>query len=190
MKKQIAVLTLLLSSALCYGQDAVLSTNQLIEWNEFYHLEWRDFAGKPTENSAGDAASSVQIKAKPFVVKKKIEYDIAAYFNREKSWARDSSPELLAHERLHFDLAELYARKIRQKVKELSEEGVSDVKVYNLEIQKILEESNAADMQYDMETLHGALDKKQALWASNIKEELSALSRYKKFRRVIKSASE
>lgn len=157
----------------------------LISWNEFYRLQWHDFMGQPDEHRMGDAGAAVQIKAKPFLVRKKIKYDVTAFFNRGKSWARDQSPSLLAHEQLHFDIAELYARKIRKKIKELNDRGVNDIKTYNSAIQELLLESNDADERYDLETLHGALSKKQAAWAKQVKAELLQLQRFKKPKRII-----
>ena len=164
--------------------DADPAIDQL-SWNEFYKLQWDDFQGEPDKNSLGDAGAAVKITAKPFLVKNRIKYDVVASFNRKKSWARDKSASLLAHEQLHFDIAELYARKIRMKIRELSDRGVNDIKIYNAAIQELLLESNEADEQYDLETLHGAMSKKQAAWTAKVKDELAALQRYRKAKRVI-----
>lgn len=178
-------LTAIVPSSIVWSQsDADAATNQL-SWNEFYKLQWDDFEAEPDKTSLGDAATSVSIRAKPFLVKKQVKYDVVAIFNRNKSWARDRSAELLAHEQLHFDIAELYARKIRKRIRELDHQGVNNIKTYNAAIQELLEESNAVDQQYDIETLHGALTKKQAAWVTRVKEELASLHRYKKAKRVI-----
>ncbi len=183
--KKITVIILMFSFLKTFSQDALIESTT-VEWNEFYKLRWTDFNGSPAETAAGDAGTVVQIKAKPFIVNGKVDYDIRAFFDRQKSWKRDESRELLAHEQLHFDLAELYARKIRQKISELRRAGVDDVKMFNREIEKILTESNEVDMQYDLETLHGALDKNQAEWAASIKADLASLQAFKKTKRVIR----
>jgi hypothetical protein len=177
---------LLLPAVYASSQDHVEPAQRDLVWNEFYKLQWDDFQGKPDANSLGDAGAAVQIKAKPFMINDDIEYDVAAIFSRSKSWMRDMSPELLAHEQLHFDIAELYARKIRQKVKELHDRKVNNIKVYNKAIQELLLESNLIDEQYDTETLHGALSKRQDAWSKKVKNELAGLKEYKKVRRVIR----
>lgn len=156
-----------------------------IEWNEFYKLTWEDFQGSPGADAAGDAGTAVHIQAKPYYVKDQVMYDVHAYFNRKKSWSRERSEQLLAHEQLHFDIAELYARKIRKKVNDLREKGINDVKIYNAAIHQILEESNDADQRYDLETLHGALLKRQSSWQKEVQTDLQAMKDYKKPRRVI-----
>ena len=156
-----------------------------LSWNEFYKVQWEDFQGHPDKDSPGDAGAAVQIKAKPFLVDKEIHYDVVAIFNRAKSWSRDESASLLDHERLHFDIAEVYARKIRKKITELKGRGVNNIKTYNSAIHELLLESNHADQQYDLETLHGALSRKQREWSEKVREQLADLSRYKKARRFI-----
>lgn len=186
MKRSISILAFFLPSAISIcAQTPVDNRKEFIEWNEFYKLQWDDFQGKPDAESAGDAGTAVQIKAKPYQVKKEVKYDVYAFFNKKKSWYRATSAELLAHESLHFDIAELYARKIRKKVSELDARNVKEVKVYNAAINELLQESNAADMQYDLETLHGALPKQQLEWKQKIKKELTSLKAYKKRRQII-----
>lgn len=175
------ILTMLLVVCMlsAYGQK------NKIEWNEFYKLTWYDFQGKAAEGSRGDAGAVVQIKAKPYYVGKEIHYDVYAYFNRRKSWKKDISDQLLAHEQLHFDIAELYARKIRRQIEILKRQGANDSKSINKEIKKLLNESNSYDELYDLETLHGSLQKKQASWSRKISEELEELEDYKKERKII-----
>lgn len=170
----------------CLAQSSPeVSERELLPWNEFYKLQWYDFQGKPGEEARGDAGTAVQIKAKPYLVKKEVRYEVDAFFNRKKSWARDQSPSLLAHEQLHFDIAELYARKIRKKIKELQRNNVNDIKTFNAAIEELLAESNRIDIQYDAETLHGGLSRKQAEWTARIRQELDELRSYKKTKRVI-----
>jgi len=160
-------------------------SRSMLEWNEFYRLSWSDFEGAPVEGTFGDAGTAVHIKAKPYYSGDALKYDVYAYFNRAKSWARDTSASLLAHEQLHFHIAELYARKIRKKIAALSAAGNNDIEVYNSAIRKILQESNEVDEQYDLETLHGALPKKQAAWEKKVHEELLLLKDYRKKKTVI-----
>ena len=185
MKVLFSTFILLLLFSLRLFPQAAADENVLLEWNEFYDLTWDDFRGNPGEGAIGDAGTAVKITAKPYYVKKQVQYDVTAYFDRGKSWSRGKSDALLKHEQLHFDIAELYARKIRKKIIELSLRGEDDLSVFNSAIRRILEESNEADQRYDLETLHGALQKKQALWEKQVKEQLQGLKDYKKQKRVI-----
>ncbi len=180
--KYFACLILALVSLTATAQTTV---DHKLEWNEYYKLTWDDFQGIPSAESYGDAATSVQIKAKPFYIKDEIHYDVYAYFNREKSWKRSQTPDLLLHEQLHFDIAELYARKIRQEIDRLKRMNVNDVDKINAAVRALLEESNRIDVQYDAETLHGSISKKQKYWSDRVRSDLAALDAFKKTRRVI-----
>jgi hypothetical protein len=184
MKASVLVLIVGIYSA---AVAQTIKSDNILEWNEFYELQWSDFQGPRGESAIGDAGTAVKIKAVPFYVGKKIDYDVLAYFDRQKSWSTDRSNELLAHEQLHFDIAELYARKIRKKIRQLQSSGVNELEVFNRHIRELLEESNDEDIRYDAETLHGSIVKKQALWAKQVKEALDDLSDYKKGKRIIQS---
>jgi hypothetical protein len=186
MKKSILTLVaIILSAAFLYAQDLINESKGQIEWNEYYDLTWEDFQGSPTVESIGDAGTVVLIKARPFFIKDQIQYEVEALFSREKSWSRGKSDALLKHEQLHFDIAELYARKIRRMIIEMRERGVKDIREYNAAIRELLEKSNEADQRYDLETLHGALLKKQAIWEKKVQEQLMGLKDYKKRKRII-----
>jgi hypothetical protein len=185
MKGFAALVPILLASVVLSAQSVHDVGHALLPWNPFYDVQWYDFKGNPPEESRGDAGTAVQIKAKPFKVGRDIQYDVTAVFDRQKSWARDTSAALLRHERLHFDIAEVYARKIRQKVSQLRSKSVRDIKIYNGAIEALLKESNETDRRYDIETLHGALSKKQEIWSRQVRAELDNLDRYKKSKRII-----
>ena len=183
--KTISISLLIFLPMTLLSQDNVDAALRELTWNEYYKLQWDDFQGEPDPGSHGDAATSVQIKAKPFLVRKKIHYDVTAIFNRAKSWYRDQSASMLPHEQLHFDIAELYARKIRRKIDEMRRQGINNIKTYNAAIHELLLESNEVDQQYDIETLHGGMSRKQEAWSQRIKEELASLKEYRKTKRVI-----
>jgi hypothetical protein len=183
MKTSIAALLFL--SVFCFAFTTDPESRDVLEWNEYRPLTWDDFLGKRAEDAAGDAGTVVQIKAKPYMVKDQVRYEVAAIFVKNKSWTDAQTKELLAHEQLHFDIAEVYARKIRQLVAEFSDAGEEDVKDYNRAIQKILHESNEVDIQYDLETLHGAMVNKQAEWTKTIRNELKSLAQFKKHKQVV-----
>jgi hypothetical protein len=150
-------------------------TNSVISWSKDYKLTWSDFKGTPDTDSHGDAATAIRIEAKPYYKGRKLFYDVNTLFIPEKSWYRHQSDE-----QLHFDLAELYARKARKKIAELQLAKVRDVKYYNKAIQEILNESNEADIEYDRETLHGSLPKAQSRWKFKVELELVLLEEYAK----------
>jgi hypothetical protein len=176
--KKITLLALLVLPTLADATSPLVNENaNAIKWT-VRKLTWDDFQGVPAADSHGDAATAIRIKAEPYYKRKKLYYEIHAWFIPSKSWYRYKTDELLAHEQLHFDIAELFARQARQKVAELQAAGEKDIDVYNNAIQEILNRSNEVDHAYDRETLHGSLPRAQASWRLKTDIELMLLQQY------------
>ena len=166
-----------------YCQDK--ETKDIIYWNKQTKLTWKDFQGIRPEHEFTDygtevmAASAVEIRYLAMILGKSISFKVYCRFVKNKSWTKDTiSQKLLAHEQLHFDIGELYARKIRQKIFLLKEHGVKNYDIYKHEIDKLLAERDSTDIKYDKETLHGAIDFAQQEWNKKIEEELHELKDY------------
>lgn len=174
-------MAMLLLTSLTMGQSKhhAYDPYRYIAWNTFYQLDWDDFKAKKDLSRFGDAGTAVKIIAKPYLVKKDVYYQVYALFDKHSSWASDKSAELLAHEQLHFDIAELYARKVRKKIQDLQRRGERKVAVYNKEIEILLKESNLMDARYDSETLHGAIRERQHEWQKQIDAELDSLEEFR-----------
>ena len=176
--KFILILLLCVIQLEAVGQKTTFDTDKYTLWSPYFKLSWSHYEGKPASRSTRDARTAIKIMAKPHLIKEQPHYRVYALFNKKKSWYRVKSPTLLAHEQLHFDIAELTARQVRSKVADLQKFGVKDIKIYNREINKILTQSNLLDKNYDIETLHGILDDKQLEWENNIQEEIINLDKY------------
>ncbi len=167
-----------------YCQDKE-TKDSIIYWNKQTKLTWKDFHGIRPEHELTDygteamAASAVEISYPAMILGKSISFKVYCRFVKDKSWTKDTiSKKLLAHEQLHFDIGELYARKIRQKIYLLEGQGVKNYDTYKQDIDKLLEERDSTDIKYDKETLHGAIDFAQQEWNEKIAKELEKLKEY------------
>jgi hypothetical protein len=173
-------MALILITPLTMGQSQnAYDPSRYIAWNPYYDLDWDDFKATKDISRFGDAGTAVKIIAKPYLVKNDVNYQVFALFDKSASWASEESKELLAHEQLHFDIAEVYARRVRKKVKELQLRGETRIAAYNKEIEVLLQESNVTDAQYDNETLHGAIQERQKEWQENIDSALESLEEFR-----------
>ena len=82
--------------------------------------------------------------------------------------------QLLQHEQLHFDLAEIATRKIRQTFAELKgscagEGGSETVQQAVTQIQRDLEDEQR---RYDRETAHGTNEAAHAQWFGRVRKLL------------------
>jgi hypothetical protein len=178
MKRPLILICALLLTLSSAWTTINFSTDGYLPWSEERKLSWSDFRGDINTFSGADAATAIHITARPYYYKKRLFYNVEAYFIPDESWCRSKSQELLDHEQLHFDIAELYARKARKKISEYRQMGVRDVNEYNLAVSKILEESNRFDREYDRHTIHGSLSERQLRWAKNVRIEIEMLDQF------------
>lgn len=155
-----------------------------ITWSENYKLSWGDFKCAPDMNSNATAITASGItfgynvkkendKVKSFKVK------VEACFYPEKSWVKSEEADnhILGHEQLHFDITELYCRKLRKAISEMSlSQNIND-KLDKIHA-KLVVELNDFQNQYDIETDFSRNFVSQAKWQEFINNELDVLKEY------------
>lgn len=97
------------------------------------------------------AASVIQLIPKVYATENGIYYNIQPHFLKLESWMTIKSPDILEHEQLHFDIFELYARKIRKRLFEIFEQNAS----------KWLSGELPTDLSVYFEDIYTELDKYQ-----------------------------
>lgn len=157
------------------------NSNHLIEWNESRKLRWSDFQGRPMKGSSAYAAtqSIVSIGFKQ-LSRNEVFVEVHSYVDKKKSWAKkDRSNELLAHEQLHADISELFARKIRKALKTRSFRTIDDLNDFiKVEYKKLMKEENDYQRLYDKESRHSINKEEQKRWEQKVAQELKALKNY------------
>lgn len=153
---------------------------EIIYWSDDYKLSWDDFKGHPRyDYKAIDALTSSGIIDYKGCKDGFINYKIKAYFERENSWVKEEAHTdyHLAHEQLHFDITELYARKLR---KLLAHRGFKcgEETAFEDFIQANLETWHVEQKNYDIHTRHSLDTDRQREWFYRIKIELDLLSNY------------
>ena len=148
-------------------------------WRSDYKLRWSDFKGAPPEENPWQAVCATEISAVGYWEGKYPNYEVTHFFFNQASWTKDTtSTVLLEHERLHFDIREVFARKIRLTVESLRKKGETRVNVYDDAIRSLLKQCRAWTESYDEETSHGLHPSKQSEWIIKIRRELYALEKY------------
>jgi hypothetical protein len=147
----------------------------MIEWNEGQRLEWVDFLGNVNDSSSYDAESFAEIRYNyTFNTTRGFFFHVYANFNKNASWSRKEfrSFALLKHEQLHFDIAELYARKMKEAF-----ENYNYTENYREEIAQIFNEKkleyHLMQLKYDEQTSHSLDKEKQQEWELLVNRELS-----------------
>jgi hypothetical protein len=146
-------------------------------WNKSFPLVKENFSGKRNGKAPAFTACGMFFYSKE--KNGNMLFYVEAIFLKSKSYMRDSSAYILKHEQLHFDICELYSRKMRQQI---SEKDFKKVKNVRQEIQrtydKFSREMEKEEIKYDNDCEHGMNAAKQKVWMENISQELSSLNKY------------
>jgi len=158
-------------------------TDSLKCWCRNDRLKWSDFAGKKPENDASKinlhATSAFGII--PILSSKNdiLTYQVKVVFWRYDSWKTDTAKYLLNHEQLHFDMAELTARKIRKAIQGIPQKISRPTEQdFDVAIQKLFDEDAIMQDEYDNDTVHGIIPESQIKWEKKISVELKNLEKY------------
>jgi hypothetical protein len=173
MKILFTALSLLIFSACAFAQS-----QDTIHWSPYYKLKWEDFQGKADNSSQFGARSSPGIKYSLSANEDSFNTKVFCFFIKSRSWVRVISKTLLIHEQGHFDIAELFARKLRKSFSgykfKYQTVGKDIDKLFLLNKQ----ERAKMDTLYDKETDFSRDRKQQLLWNNKLKTELVKLKEY------------
>jgi hypothetical protein len=166
--------------SLCLVQD-----DRAYTWNDDVQLSWEDFNGKPTHGTSVAAVTASGISfgfSSKMTETKLVDYEafVDAHFYPDKSWyiKERASAIILDHERLHFDITELHARKFRKRLAQTKFDlRISDQMEHIHMV--INEELMLMQKKYDLESEHSQNVEKQKAWQRYIKLELEKLAYYK-----------
>lgn len=165
------------------AQYLEVDTTAFIEWSEDLYMNWADyrFRNYSKDDGSGMALTSVMHSVRGGIIKGQPKFEVKVLFVKQDSWTTDStSITLLAHEKLHFDIAELYARKIRKQIDQLFKDGERDLKVYNKYVKQLLGDFKRYSHNYDSKTRHGRNIDEQKVWFESVYSELERLKDYYK----------
>lgn len=156
--------------------------NERIYWSGDTDLKWKDFKGKPNSAHHFDAETNWAVEYACGFSNDTLQFTLKCYFDMNGSWVKKGKETdvLLNHERKHFDLGEVYARKLRKALLEFSyNRKTIDKDIQNL-YDKIFAECQSAQKQYDKETNHSKIQAKQEKWDAKIISSLKKLEAYSK----------
>ena len=182
MKKMIIVFLTAISPLISTGQDLVIENDSTILWQKSRLLEWKDFKGKgkaPKNTHVLHKVAETISLIKMVYAKNQngIEKEVfLCYFSKNKSWTITEDVKTLEHEQLHFDIMEVFTRRIRKQHQELDSLGITDLDEYDLHTNRLIQESVEFNREYDDEVLLNY--PKQQEWRKCIDKELDELKEY------------
>jgi hypothetical protein len=158
------------------------TTDSLKCWSSEDRLKWTDFRGvKPKDAGSSflKAASAIRITPIPFRKDDILNYNVKLVFKKYEAWTTDTANYLLAHEQLHFDIAELSVRKLRKAIHGIMKATPNATSEdFFLAIDKAYNETAAMQAKYDDDTAHGVIAEAQSAWEKKVCFELKQLKEY------------
>ena len=152
-----------------------------IIWKEGERLSWKDFQGKPEPRFAA-ASTTYKLVAHIAAEDQKSIFIIHAVFYKDQSWKKTKwiNESVLSHEQTHYDIVELFARKLREKTSKLKGKNAEELEKRFLELygQTDQEMDEFQDL-YDTETNGSMNGEKQREWEKKLKAGLDSLSKFK-----------
>jgi hypothetical protein len=152
--------------------------SEFIPWVTRRNLEWEDFQSAPKRNTEAVASTSTSLGLSYQVSRGQLSYEVTCNFSKLKSWGLVKTDYILAHEQGHFDITELFARKLHESLskyqfnKRTYKDDIN--RIYNSVVKEKEEMQNA----YDGETDHSRKRRFQREWAEAIEKMLEQSAPY------------
>ena len=162
-----------------------VSEEGLLVWSARSPPRWRDFRGPPALGTVTAAQTSSGVTYLLQCAGPRLEVAVLATFTPSASWVRPdiprdpiAGPESLRHERTHFDLTELFARRLRRDLSTLGRACPGREGGTRRVFDRLAEESRREQERYDRETAHGMARDAQLRWERQVRDSLDSLGRY------------
>ena len=155
--------------------------DEFIPWINQRRLTWEDFLGEPRKNTDAVASTSTSLGISYQVKNGELSYRITCNFSKVKSWGSLKTDYILAHEQGHFDITEIFARKLFQAMQQYEFNRRTFKKDINEIYQEIVRQKEELQAQYDSETDHSRKRRIQYDWFEKIDQMLEETVSYAQY---------
>ena len=151
---------------------------EYIPWINERRLNWEDYHCAPVLHTDAVASTSTSLGITYQVTNGKLTYRITCGFSKSKSWGLLKTDYILAHEQAHFDITEIYARKLYEALQNYQYNRKTFKNDINDIYQSIVKEKEDMQEKYDGETDHSRNHRKQNNWLNRIQNMLDESASY------------
>ena len=146
-------------------------------------LAWSDYRGAPDYSTDASATTVCEIAYEEECDGDAFQFTVVSLFRRDRSWVRPTlfetparAARLLDHEQGHFDLSEVLARSLRQRLTSLKDPcRMKKEDRHNL-IRRHVRDDTQTQARYDRETNFGRDRFAQARWSGTTSRSLTQLA--------------
>jgi hypothetical protein len=188
----VAMCALLVNSYVSYANRgsrmtaSSTSSSSEMTWSKERKLTWDDFRGAIPHNAEEQTAAATYCgigfetnSISSTNTNLKIRVYNTFYINN--SWARpeEMNEDVLAHEQGHFDLCELYTRKLRERMSNLKVNANTMKPTLRKIYEELQVEYRARQEAYEDETSHGVNLPQQKRWQRLVDAELAETEQWR-----------
>ena len=149
-----------------------LPEEDFIKWQESRRLTWEDFKAEPMKLGNTAAMTTTHLGFAYNVSNGKVTYRIDCRFEKNKSWGLVKNDWILRHEQGHFDIAEIFARRLNRLTSEYQFNRTSFQKDIDGIYRSVVDEKEKFQQHYDDETDYSRNKTNQEEWFKKIEAEL------------------
>jgi len=167
-----------------YKVDDVRKYETEIEWTHNRKLIWEDFKGEPDltafPNALAVTNSAIGFESGSFNPFKDGKLFVSNTFYNHGSWVlpEGKTDYVLRHEQIHFDITEIYTRKLRKALIDANVTTNKSSRAHSI-FETIKNEWENRQEDYDYETKHGSKKETQEEWEAIVVLELARYELYK-----------
>jgi hypothetical protein len=154
---------------------------EYIPWENERRLSWDDYLCEPKRNTDAVASTSTSLGIAYQVINSKFTYHITCDFSKTKSWGLLRTDYILLHEQGHFDITEIFARKLYEALQHYEFNRRTFKRDVNSIYQSIVSEKEEFQQMYDGESDHSRNRKSQYEWLDKIQVMLDETQPYSNY---------
>ncbi len=162
-----------------------MTVAEAFAWAADRPLRWADFQAPAPRTGDASALTAYSVFYGVRCLGSDFEFLAIAGFLPKSSWVKPNvlngppaaGDHALRHEQTHFDLTEVYTRRLRKQFVDLYE-PCRRADTLDPLVQQLLRAEKTEQARYDEETRHGLVSGQQAAWDKRVADELAELAKY------------
>ena len=158
-----------------------------VPWSRSYPLSWADFKATAPADGAEGARTVYELNYEWQCRGAAFQFVVTAEFLPARSWVKpgvvlspSESARVLGHEQTHFNVTEVFARRVRKYFAELYSPCTQNENVLQVAVERYITEEAAMQKRYDDDTRYGLEAPRQRMWDRDVLEMLSSLEKFAK----------
>ncbi len=162
-----------------------LAADRALPWSATRRLVWSNFQGRPPLSGNEGARTAYGLYYAWSCKGQVFSYRVVAAFHPHRSWVKTAvvnhiteNPRVLRHEQTHFDITEVFARRMRKQFSGMTRPCAESDAGMKAVARRLVDEERRTQQRYDKESNHGLIEARQTDWNVEVTMMLREVERY------------